>query len=476
MKRFNITTIAPVLVAVLVCLVPSMVAAQQPGATYDSKSDPKANRARGLLILRQISDVLSQQYYDETFRGMNLKERFRAAEETIKKQDMNWQIYRTIAQVLIELQDSHTTFLPPDRKYRVEYGFTTLMIGDQCFVTTVKAGSDAEKKGLKAGDRIDSIGDIAVNRGSLWVINYLIYGLDPQEELKLKIVSSEGKGSDLIVRSRFLSPKERSAERKKRKRDEQSKPFKCAAVSADLMACKWRTFEVERDAVDRVMKEATTAKKLILDLRGNGGGLMETMKYFTGRFFPGDVVIGTELSRGKKKDQKANGSGENAYKGELVVLIDSNSASAAEVFARVVQLEKRGKVVGDTSAGAVMTSLGYVLETPLYGKTIGTHQPYQVSFFSVSVGDLVMKDGNRLEGIGVSPDFPVGPSPQALLTRTDPILAYAAQLLGASISPEKAGELNFLHPKTEDEVDRDSPDDDKTEAAFRLSLRPKNGH
>ena len=435
------------------------VAAQTPEGQYDSKSDPKANRIRGLNILEQVNQVLSQKYYDESFRGINMKERFKTAEETIKKQDKNWQIYRTIAQVLIDLQDSHTTFLPPDRKYRVEYGFSNIIIGDQCYVVDVKKGSDADKKGLKAGDKIVSIGDIPVSRSSLWVINYLIYGLDPQEQLKLKTVTADGKTNDIAVASRFLSPKERSDERKKRKKDEQSKPFICRTLGTDVTACKLRTFEVEKEAIDRMMKEVGAGKKLILDLRGNGGGYVETMKHFTGKFFSEDVVIGTEISRGKKTVQQTNGSGDKAYRGDLLVLINSESASASEVFARVIQIEKRGIVVGDTSVGAVMTSIGYGIETALYGKTIGTHQPYQVSFMSVSVGDLIMKDGNRLEGIGVSPDKPVGPSPQALFSRADPILAYAAELMGSPITAEKAGEMNFLLPKTEDAVDKDAPDD-----------------
>lgn len=72
---------------------------------------------------------------------------------------------------------------------------------------------------------------------------------------------------------------------------------------------------------------------------------------------------------------------------------------------------------------------------------------------NVTVADVIMSDGNRLENVGVVPDFAVGPSNAALAKRNDPILAFAARQLGAHISSDEAGRLEFLFKKTEDDVD-----------------------
>ena len=87
----------------------------------------------------------------------------------------------------------------------------------------------------------------------------------------------------------------------------------------------------------------------------------------------------------------------DAFTGPIVVLIDSRSASASEVTARVMQIEKRGTVIGDRSAGAVMTSLSFphTLGQDFYGR--GT-----IAFYgtSITVADLKMSDGFSLEKSG----------------------------------------------------------------------------
>ena len=414
------------------------------------KANPKLNRERGLDMLSEIKDVIKEEYYDPKFHGINLDERFKAAAERIKKMETNSQIFRVIAQVLVEFNDSHTRFIPPSRTNSFEYGFSMQMIGNNCFVVDVKKGSDAETKALKAGDIVLTIGPYIPTRENFWKIKYLLYSLDPQTSLTLTVRSIDGKEREVEIKSKIRTPDEVKKEREKRKSEKKEKPYKCQEVNSDLIACKLYTFSVDKGTIDKMMKEVGQHKKFILDLRGNRGGYVETEKHLVGYFFDHNVKVGDIVTRKKTTEEIAKSRKEKVFSGELIVLIDSDSASASEVFSRVIQIEKRGKIIGDVSAGAVMTSHVHYLSIGHNTTSVGV---FVACALNLTIGDFIMSDGNRLENVGVIPDYPVGPTSYALAKKTDPVLSFAASKLGAELTPEKAGEFYFMRQKPEDEDD-----------------------
>jgi C-terminal processing protease CtpA/Prc len=150
-------------------------------------------------------------------------------------------------------------------------------------------------------------------------------------------------------------------------------------------------------------------------------------------FFDRDIKVGDIKRRKETKPLIAKTRGRDAFTGTLIVLIDSQSGSAAELFARIVQIEKRGLVIGDTSAGAVMRS-------QLYDHQHGFDEMITYGA-SITDADIIMTDGRSLEHVGVTPDELKLPTPAALAAKHDPVLAYAASLAGVTMTPEKAGEL-----------------------------------
>ena len=200
-----------------------------------------------------------------------------------------------------------------------------------------------------------------------------------------------------------------------------------------LSIWKIPTFEFSDVKVAKMIERAKKSDALILDLRGNSGGYVYSEQELTNGFFNKDVTICEVRSRKKTETEAVKGGGKNAYSGKLVVLVDSDSASAAEIFARVVQLEGRGTVIGDQSSGQVMQSIVY---EHYFGIDILTG--YAVN---ITDADIVMKDGQRLEKVGVTPDVRVIPSPLDLAKGRDPVLARAAEQLGFTLSPEDAGKI-----------------------------------
>lgn len=417
------------------------------GETLNTK-EAKRDREMGLAMLKEMKKILEEHYYDPKYRGIDLKERFKAAEIRVKTLNYNWQIYRVLAQVLLDLNDSHTGFILPRRTDHFEYGFTTQMIGDKCIVVSVKKDSDAEGKGLRVGDQVLNIGRFVPTREDLWKIMYLIYKLDPAKTVDLRIKNLSGEESQMTVVAKTMTEKEFEEAQKKRKDVEKEQPFKCQEISAEVIACKLYTFVIETKQIDKMVKEVGQHAKLILDLRGNGGGYLIAEKYLTGHLFDHDVKMADEITRKKTELRMAKSKKDKSFKGELIVLVDSNSASASELLARVVQLEKRGKIVGDVTKGALMTSIRLGLFGQLNPLADITITPYAMS---VTVGDVIMNDGNRIEGVGVIPDVAIGPTGLALLNKADPVLARAATMLGAKLTAEQAGKFYFMAKKEEDE-------------------------
>ena len=169
-------------------------------------------------------------------------------------------------------------------------------------------------------------------------------------------------------------------------------------------------------------------------------------------FFDKDVKIGDEKRRdrsetriAKKRDK------EKVFAGRVIVLVDSDSASAAEVFARIMQLEKRAVVIGDQTAGMVMTS-NHV--TFAFSTVVQYVRPSSFYGANITVSDLIMSDGKSLEKVGVTPDLVLLPSAADLAAKRDPVLAKAASMAGVELDAEKAGAI-FPREAKEDDAKAD---------------------
>jgi carboxyl-terminal processing protease len=107
---------------------------------------------------------------------------------------------------------------------------------------------------------------------------------------------------------------------------------------------------------------------------------------------------------------------EQAYKGPVVVLVNSQSASASELFAGAMQATKRGIVVGQPTCGCLLGFLGYA-RVPGGGE------------MAYSEVGFVLSNGKRIEGEGVIPDHTVPIALADLVVGRDRSLETAQELL-----------------------------------------------
>jgi len=112
-------------------------------------------------------------------------------------------------------------------------------------------------------------------------------------------------------------------------------------------------------AVENLLRKARGHKTLIVDLRGTPGGAVSSLLSYLENIFDRDIKVGNLVERDKTMPLSVKGNRSNAFRGDLIVLVDSETASAGEILARVVQIEQRGTILGDRTAGMVMESQAF---------------------------------------------------------------------------------------------------------------------
>lgn len=422
----------PALIAIL-CGVASVAGWCQQYA----KSD---RRLAESMLLDADTDV-QKHYYDSKFHGVDWKARVQEARKNIATARSMDDAVSEIAALLDSLHDSHTSLVLPPRTQVHDYGFQMEMIGDRCYVVRVRARGDAEKKGLKQGDEVKAVNGYPVSRKDFRRLVYIVNVLRPQPELRLTLTDALGGQRQLEVMTRyqvstvnsyFLHQGINVLVRDADARREILRP-RYFEKGDDLLVVKIPEFAFSALEVDNIVGKMRAHTGVVLDLRGNPGGYADTLDHLLGGLFQNDLKIFDRVGRGETKSVSAIGRHHDAFTGRFAVLIDSESASASEVLARVVQIEKRGFIVGDRNSGSVMEARRY---------------PHQVALdsivsyaISVTEADLVMTDGKSLEHVGVEPDIVVLPTGQDLANDRDPALAKAAGLVGAKLSPEEAGKI-----------------------------------
>ena len=178
---------------------------------------------------------------------------------------------------------------------------------------------------------------------------------------------------------------------------------------------------------------AAGAKRFILDLRGNPGGFVDQAVNVSSLFLSERTVYIRELASGDRIPVSTNNNGYPATNAPLVVLIDANSASSAEITAGAIQSNDRAQLVGETTFGTGTVLLPFDLPDG--------------SQVRLAVERWLTPDSQLIFGLGITPDVEValgpndvpvepagleGLTPGQVLGLPDPQLLKAIELVTAA--------------------------------------------
>jgi carboxyl-terminal processing protease len=167
-------------------------------------------------------------------------------------------------------------------------------------------------------------------------------------------------------------------------------------------------------------------KGWVVDLRTNpGGSLNAVLGVAAGFFDPAHAVLGYQVDRQRRQTPLQTQPLNLLNGATLVVLVDKDTASGAEIFAAALQESKLATLVGSKTAGNV----GVATQITLPDESV----------LQVTEQRFVTPSGAQLDGVGVTPDVPVDMTDEDLQNDRDPQLAKALDLVVQKIGAPAGG-------------------------------------
>ncbi|HYE15433.1 MAG TPA: S41 family peptidase [Pyrinomonadaceae bacterium] len=458
---------ATLLIALTFLALAPRAAAQVTAVAPPPAEKPPAERRRETFEI--VWQTVRDHHFDPTFGGVNWDAVRAEFSPRVGRAQSDGELHRLLQEMLNRLGQSHFNIVPPeaipalggedDAEAGVEeegggeepelpsrdgllvterlthgVGIDVRVINNSVVVTRVEPQSPAARAGLRPGFVLRSIdgrptrtilryirqavvfepsarnqipAEIQVGflngpPGSRVAITYL----DGRDRLRRAVLARERLNGEMSQPVQSLPPQFVEFEAKRLRRGIGYIRFNVFAGGVMEKFCE-------------ALRSMEGAPGVIIDLRGNRGGVIGMIYGMGGLLQPRSVSFGTMSMRGGRLEFSVFPQ-RRPYTGQVVVLLDGSSQSASEIFAAGLKETGRALVIGERSAGATLPSVA---------KELPTGAILQYAF-----ADFTTPHGNRLEGVGVKPDIPVRLDRRSLLRGIDPQLEAAINAIEPPVS------------------------------------------
>ena len=249
--------------------------------------------------------------------------------------------------------------------------------GDSVKVVRVLAKNPAESAGILAGDVISKVNGEDVSKENTSEISKKIRG-DAGTTVKIGVIRGNEKKEFSVTRAKIENP---SVELTK----------KDGVATLSIYRFDSETGVLAKKYAEEIKNEGIS--KVILDLRGNGGGYVQAAKTVASLWLEKNALIVSEKT-GSKTVEEIRATGDNPLKGvKTVILLDGSSASASEIVAGALKEHKAAQIVGEKSYGK--GSVQTTIDMP------------NGALLKVTIAKWFTPSGKNISNNGISPDIKV---------------------------------------------------------------------
>lgn len=377
MKLFKKTLAVFLCIGIFIATIPALAEEVQ-----TENAEISVNEAKNMIEGVASHLAVYSRYEDITVRGL-----YQAVVNGLVEEDP--EMYEKVLKLMLESIDEHSEYYSPEEAQQITETITGEITGigitidfnngAKATVASVIPGTPAERAGIQVNDVLLRADGTELGELKSEMILSLIRG----EAGTTVVIDVDRAGAILsfeMVREEIIGTSithEIFGERKDR------------VMYICIHGFVKNTAEKFKEALDLADKEKIT--NLILDLRYNGGGMLDQAVQMAENFVPEDKIITTQDHRNSIYNVEYKGkvkSKENKY--DIAILMNEYSASASEVFAAALRENDLAKIIGTNS----------------YGK--GTIQSlstmYDGGMIKFTSGFYLTPNGNNINGVGLKPD------------------------------------------------------------------------
>jgi len=327
--------------------------------------------------------------------------------------DMQHLTWGAIRGAFTTLDDAHTTFLEPQPRQREKedlsgrfggIGATVSKAEDGSILLDPMPGLPAERAGVQKGDAVVQVDDTVITAEMTVddVVTLVRGKVGTTVRLTLR---RQGVAESIVVeieRAEIPSP---SLEWRMLEEAEGVGYIRLTIFSG-------RSGAELKDALAELRSQGMT--RLIFDLRGNGGGLLDSAIDVASEFLR-DGVVAYQVEKGQKEQAYSAKPGGDYTRGPLVLLVDGGTASASEIVAGALQDRGRAKLVGQKTYGK--------------GSVQSVHDLSDGSSVHITYARWLTPNHRQIDGQGLTPDLEVAIAEEDRAEGRDPQLQKAIEIL-----------------------------------------------